>query len=95
VLAQAGATPRCARTVVAADLREHSPAAAGTLVSRARAMPGLHEFASLWKGGLGPDAPGWLTGHGWLPRLHSLAEVARSYGREFAGSGGFLTAVRG
>lgn len=148
VLAQAGAAPRCARTVVAGDLRgdwpaglvragyapgartawlieglmiyltaveagkllaavtelsapgsqlsfEHSPAAATTLVNRAQAMPGLHQFAPLWKGGLGQDAPGWLAGHGWLPRIHGMEEVARSYGREFSGTGGFLTAVRG
>jgi methyltransferase (TIGR00027 family) len=148
VLAQAGATPRCTRIVVPADLRadwpaellsagyapgdrtawlieglmiylsatqaenllaavtglsvpgsqlafEHSPAGADTLVSRAQATPGLHQFAPLWKGGLGQDAPGWLAGHGWLPQFHSLAEAARSYGRESTGTGGFLTAVRG
>jgi methyltransferase (TIGR00027 family) len=147
VLSQAGATARCARTVVPADLRagwpaelvragyapgartawlieglmiyltpaeagnllaavtdlsaggsqlssEHSPAAASALVSRAQAMPTIHEYAQLWKGGLGEDAPGWLGGHGWLPQLHSLDGVARSYGREFTGTGGFLTAVR-
>ena len=147
VLAQAGATARCTRTVVPADLRadwpaelvragyapgaatawlieglmfyltpaeagnllaavtglsaaggqlsfEHSPAGASALVSRAQTMPAIHEYAELWKGGLGQDAPGWLAAHGWLARLHSLAAVARSYGREFAGTGGFLTARR-
>lgn len=73
---------------------EHSPAARGALVSRAQTMPALHEYASLWKGGLGDEALGWLAGHGWLPQVHSLAEVASSCGREFTGTSGFLTAVR-
>jgi methyltransferase (TIGR00027 family) len=147
VLAEAGATAQCARTVVPGDLRadwpaelvkagyapgdrtawlieglmiyltpaeagnllaavtglsaagsqlsfEYSAGAASALVSRAQAMPTLHEYASLWKGGLGCEASGWLAGHGWLPQTHSLAEVARSCGREFTGTGGFLTAVR-
>jgi methyltransferase (TIGR00027 family) len=73
---------------------EHSPGAASALINRTQSMPAIHEYAELWKGGLGQDAPGWLAGHGWPPRLHSLADVARSYGREFSGTGGFLTAVR-
>lgn len=147
VLSRVGATPRCARRVVPADLRgdwpaelvragytpgdctawlieglmlyltpaeagcllaavtelsatrsrlsfEHSPSAASGLMKRAGAMPAMHEYATLWKGGLGEGAPGWLAGHGWLPQLHSLAAVAHSYGRSVSGTGGFLTAVR-
>jgi methyltransferase (TIGR00027 family) len=63
----------------------------------ARAIPGMRRYTSLWKGGLGADAPEWLAHHGWRARLQDRAAVAASYGRaapERSG-GSFLTAVRG
>jgi methyltransferase (TIGR00027 family) len=74
---------------------EHNPAGAGAVTARARELPGMRPYTSLWKGGLG-DAPGWLSGHGWRPRFHGLATLGRSYRRPVPGTArsGFLTAVR-
>jgi methyltransferase (TIGR00027 family) len=74
---------------------EHSPAGADTMTARARQLPAMRPYTSLWKGGLG-DAPGWLTGHGWRPEFHGLAALGRSYRRPVPGTArsGFLTAVR-
>jgi methyltransferase (TIGR00027 family) len=74
---------------------EHNPAGRDALTARARRLPSMAQYTSLWKGGLG-DAPGWLAGHGWRPRFHPLAALARSYRRPVPGSArsGFLTAVR-
>ena len=75
---------------------EHDPAAAAALAGQARQMPALRPYAPLWKGGLGGEAPRWLAGRGWRPRVHDLAAVAAAYGRPVPGParGGFLTAVR-
>jgi methyltransferase (TIGR00027 family) len=67
-----------------------------SFLERARAIPGMRHYTSLWKGGLGADAPEWLARHGWRARLQDRAAVAASYGRaapERSG-GSFLTAVR-
>jgi hypothetical protein len=58
-------------------------------------MPAMHEFTALWKGGLGDEAPAWLTGHGWRVRTHDAAGLAESCGRPApaGSSGGFLTAI--
>lgn len=76
---------------------EHSPMAAARLTDQARQMPAMQQYTSLWKGGLGDDAPRWLTGHGWQPQFHELAAVAASCRRPLPGQarGGFLTATRG
>jgi methyltransferase (TIGR00027 family) len=75
---------------------EHSPMASATLTATARQMPAMQQYTTLWKGGLGDDAPGWLTGHGWQPQFHELAELASSYRRPVPdpARGGFLTAIR-
>jgi len=75
---------------------EHSPKAGATLTAQARQMPAMQQYTSLWKGGLGDDAPGWLTSHGWQPQFHELAALAASCQRPAPDSarGGFLTAVR-
>jgi methyltransferase (TIGR00027 family) len=75
---------------------EHSPSGAAALTGQARQMPALQQYASLWKGGLGDDAPRWLTGHGWQPQFHELAALSDSYRRPVPrpARGGFLTAVR-
>jgi methyltransferase (TIGR00027 family) len=75
---------------------EHGTIADTALLTQARGMPTMDQYTSLWKGGLGEDAPGWLSRHGWQPQLHNRAELAASYGRPVPGSpsGGFLTAVR-
>jgi Leucine carboxyl methyltransferase len=109
VLAARSAVPRCERTGVPADLRadwtatlakagfEHSHMAAARLTDQARQMPAMQRYTSLWKGGLGDDAPRWLPGHGWRPQFHELAALAASYRRPVPGQarGGFLTAIRG
>jgi methyltransferase (TIGR00027 family) len=75
---------------------EHNPMIAASLTDEARQSPTLREYTSLWKGGLGPDTPLWLTRRGWRPELHDLAALAASYHRPALGEahGGFLTAVR-
>lgn len=67
-----------------------------SLLASARAIPSMDEFTSLWKGGLGADAPDWLTRHGWQARAHNRADLAASYGRDVpaSSSGGMVTAVR-
>ena len=56
---------------------------------------GIEEYASLWKGGLGPDTAGWLADRAWRTQTHDLATVAASYGRALPDSSlsGFLTAT--
>jgi methyltransferase (TIGR00027 family) len=75
---------------------EHSPTGGASLTATARHMPTMQQYTTLWKGGLGDDAPGWLAGHGWPPRFHELAELASSYRRPVPdpARGGFLTAMR-
>ncbi|TDC09690.1 SAM-dependent methyltransferase [Nonomuraea longispora] len=75
---------------------EHSGIASSALLAQTCGMPAIKQYTSLWKGGLGDDAPGWLSRHGWRPQIHDRAELAASYGRPVPGqsSGGFLTAVR-
>lgn len=75
---------------------EHSPIAAVALTDQAHQMPAMQQYIKLWKGGLGDDAPRWLTSHGWQPEFHELATLAASYQRLVPGQarGGFLTASR-
>jgi methyltransferase (TIGR00027 family) len=75
---------------------EHGGMASSAPLAQTRDMPTTGQYASLWKGGLGDDGPGWLRRHGWRPHIHDRAELAASYGRTVRGpsSGGFLTAVR-
>jgi methyltransferase (TIGR00027 family) len=75
---------------------EHSPMAGATLTATARQMPTMQQYTTLWKGGLGDDAPGWLASRGWRPRLHELADLAAFYRRPVhdQARGGFLTALR-
>jgi methyltransferase (TIGR00027 family) len=74
---------------------EHDPAGPDALAARARQIPAMRQYTSLWKGGLG-DPPRWLAGHGWRPEFHRLAVLGRSYRRPVPDSArsGFLTAVR-
>jgi methyltransferase (TIGR00027 family) len=75
---------------------EHS--SGGSVVLReARAVPGMQEFTSLWRGGLGEEPSRWLARHGWRASFHDGAAAAAAYGRadpDYAG-GGFISAVRG
>ncbi|WP_406639467.1 SAM-dependent methyltransferase [Amycolatopsis sp. WGS_07] len=54
------------------------------------------EVTALWRGGLGGDAPEWLTAHGWQPETVTVAELSVRYGREPLDNtrGGFVTATR-
>ncbi len=53
-------------------------------------------YASVFHGGLGDDAVGWPTDHGWDVETHDRLEVAAAYGRAVPAdtSGGFITATR-
>jgi methyltransferase (TIGR00027 family) len=75
---------------------EHGSISASALLTQARTLPGMSQYAALWKGGLGEDAPGWLAQHGWQPQFHDSAGLAAAYGRPDpqAADGGFLIAVR-
>lgn len=75
---------------------EHDTVAETAFLTQARRMPTMDQYTARWKGGLGEDAPGWLSRHGWRPQLHDRAELAASYGRPVSrsSSGGFLTALR-
>jgi methyltransferase (TIGR00027 family) len=75
---------------------EHASTADTALLAQARQLPTMDQYTALWKGGLGEDAPDWLTRHGWQPRFHDFATLAAFYGRPTPGSasGGFITAVR-
>ena len=75
---------------------EHSPMATAALTGQARQMPAMHQYTKLWKGGLGDDAPRWLTSHRWQPEYRELAATAATYQRPVPGEahGGFLTAIR-
>lgn len=74
---------------------EHGPADRGTVLGRAAALPGMGQYAALWKGGLGDGAEDWLSRNGWHPQFHDGAGFAAACGRpaEEAPSG-YLTAVR-
>jgi len=74
---------------------EHDPAGLDAMTARARQIPAMRAYTSLWKGGLG-DPPRWLADHGWRPESHGLAALGRSYRRPVPESArsGFLTAVR-
>jgi methyltransferase (TIGR00027 family) len=68
-----------------------------SLISQTRAAsPRGARLAALWKGGLGEDAAGWLTAHGWQVTGHDSAALARDYGRPAPpdARGGFVIAVR-
>jgi methyltransferase (TIGR00027 family) len=75
---------------------EHSPSGAAALTGQARHLPGLQQYAALWKGGLGDDAPRWLADHAWQPQFHDLAALSDSYRRPVPrpAHGGILTAAR-
>ena len=75
---------------------EHGGIAGSALLAQTLGMPAMEQYTSLWKEGLGEDASGWLSRHGWRPQVRDRAELATCYGRPVPGqsSGGFLTAVR-
>jgi methyltransferase (TIGR00027 family) len=66
------------------------------LLARARDLPTMARYTSMFKDGLGADAGGWLAGHGWDVETHDLLDVASAYGREPPSdtTGGFITATR-
>ncbi|AOW92676.1 hypothetical protein BFN03_08145 [Rhodococcus sp. WMMA185] len=75
---------------------ERSPKTLPTFPDWALSMPQATEFASLWKGGLGEDAPQLLEQQGWAVTLTDQEELTRSYGRDPRTdiAWGFLTATR-
>ncbi len=75
---------------------EHGNIADTSLLAQARAIPAMDQFTKLWMGGLGADAPDWLTRHGWQAHTNDRAALAAAYGRAVpaSSSGGFVSAVR-
>jgi methyltransferase (TIGR00027 family) len=74
---------------------EHGSPADSTMFGEDWTRPGMREFTDLWKGGLGDEAPAWMTGHGWRVRTQDAAGLGESFGRPapVGSGGGFLTAV--
>jgi len=66
-------------------------------LGQVRAMPGMQEVASMWRGGLNQHPGIWLREHDWTVHTSDRATLATRYGRPSVGnvSGGFLTAIRG
>jgi hypothetical protein len=70
--------------------------AAAALTGQASHLRAMKQYVRLWKGGLGDDAPPWLTSHGWQPEIRELATLAAAYQRPLPSQarGGYLTAIR-
>lgn len=53
-----------------------------------------HEYAAMFKGGLGGEAMSWLKENGWEAQSFDRASVAAQYERDYPGAsgGGFITA---
>ncbi|WP_236789320.1 SAM-dependent methyltransferase [Amycolatopsis sp. GM8] len=64
----------------------------GSVPAQAWRLPA--QYTSLWKGGLGDDAPEWFASHGWQVRFTAFSDVAISYARTISVEGGFLTLTR-
>lgn len=75
---------------------EYDDFAPDSALSKARAMPGMKEVASMWEGGLTDRPDEWLRAHGWEVTTSERATLAQSYGRQLAdgATGGFVTATR-
>jgi methyltransferase (TIGR00027 family) len=75
---------------------EYDDFAAGSTLSKARAVPGMEEVASMWEGGLADRPDEWLRANGWDVTTHERASLAQSYGRELGddATGGFVSATR-
>ena len=59
---------------------EHGTIADSSLLAQAHAVPAMDQYTQLWKGGLGPAGPDWLTRHGWQVQTHDRVDLAASYG---------------
>ena len=75
---------------------EQDAGSSSALLARARSIPTMARCTSMFHGGLGDEAVGWLTDHGWDVETHDPLEVAAAYGRAVPAdtSGGFITATR-
>ena len=74
---------------------EYDDFADDSTLSRARAMPGMQEVASMWEGGLIEHPEQWLSGHGWQVGTHARYALASSYRRPLPDpTGGFVVATR-
>lgn len=64
--------------------------------AHALSMPGADRVGALFKGGLGPTGPEWLSGQGWIVDTHDRAAVGLGYGRSDhrLPGGAFVTATR-
>lgn len=74
---------------------EHVSEGSDAVLAQVATLPGMSQYAALWKGGLGSGAPDWLAANGWRPEVRGAAEFAASCGRPVEGEpGGFVIAVR-
>jgi methyltransferase (TIGR00027 family) len=75
---------------------EHRGKGSEQLLAKVAATPEMHGVLAMWKGGLGTELAGWLTGAGWRVRTHDGEALAARYGRDDPGAStiSFLTAVR-
>jgi len=66
------------------------------LRQQVHALPALHEFAAMWKGGLRQDLGEWLERNGWTTTIHDRTDVAAALGRSAPSSdgSGFVIATR-
>lgn len=76
---------------------EASVGATDDIVARARTVPSMRKYASLWRGGLDGDPADWLRTHGWAPTVDTLSDLAARYGRplRIESTSRLLTAARG
>jgi methyltransferase (TIGR00027 family) len=75
---------------------ERGRIASSALLDRELGTAMMRNYTSLWRGGLGDEAPDWLRRQHWQPQVHDRAELAAAYGRPAPeeSRGSFLTAVR-
>jgi methyltransferase (TIGR00027 family) len=75
---------------------EHGSTLDPALMAAAHSMPAMKPYTSMWKGGLGHEAPDWLIRHGWSVNIHDGHQLAAAHGRAVSGpaASAFLIATR-
>ncbi len=75
---------------------EHGSTLDPVLMAAAHSIPAMKPYTSMWKGGLGHEAPDWLVRHGWSVNIHDGGQLAAAHGRPVPGAAAsaFLIATR-
>jgi len=75
---------------------EHGSTLDPALMAAAHSIPAMKPYTSMWKGGLGHEAPDWLIRHGWSVNIHDGRQLAAAHGRAVPGAAAsaFLIATR-